>query len=387
MTQGSNWPVVRRRLAALPGGPGLWLGGAALLVAVIALVISLTGTAGAEPVAGATGPVGPTVPAGAIVPTAPPSTDGTAPATGPLPTTTVAAGGTTCPAATVSVGDADSLTAALDQAQPGTSILLADGVYEGAFVGDAKGTAAKPIFVCGGPGAVLDGGGIKKGYGFHLDGADHWRLVGFTVRNAQKGVMADSVNHTVISGLTVEQIGDEAIHLRKFSSDNVVEGNTIRDTGKRRDKFGEGVYIGSANSNWAGITGGAPDTSDRNVVRGNTISATTAEAVDIKEGTTGGTVTGNTFDGAALTGADSWVDVKGNNWTISGNTGQRSPEDGFQTHQVYDGWGRGNTFTGNIAQVDGPGYGFHLAPVENNRVACTNKATGAALGLANVDCH
>jgi len=191
----------------------------------------------------------------------------------------------------------------------------------------------------------------------------------------------------VISHLTVEQIGDEGIHLRKFSTDNVVADNVIRDTGKRRDKFGEGVYIGSANSNWGEISGGKPDTSDRNVVRGNKISATTAESIDAKEGTTGGLITGNTFDGSALVGADSWVDVKGNNWTITKNTGSHSPQDGFQTHQVADGWGRGNTFSGNEAVVDGAGFGFHFAPVENNRLTCDNKATGAAAGLANVTCQ
>ena len=378
---------LRRRAAAVPGGPGVLLGGAALVIAMIALIVAVTRSAPPAP-AGATGAVGPTVPVATAA--AAPSTTATpqvlTPSTTPATGAAAAAGATTCPAATVTVSDAGGLTEALAAAAPGTSIHLADGLYPGAFVATAKGTADRPIFVCGGPGAVLDGGGVKKGYGFHLDGADHWRLIGFTVRNAQKGVMADTVNRSVISGLTVEQIGDEAIHLRKFSSDNVVENNTIRDTGRRRDKFGEGVYIGTAVSNWPQITGGAPDTSDRNVVRGNTITATTAEAVDVKEGTTGGFVTGNTFDGSALTGADSWVDVKGNGWTVSGNSGQRSPEDGYQTHQVADGWGRGNTFTRNTAQVDGPGFGFHLAPVEDNRVLCDNKATGAAQGLANVPC-
>ena len=385
-------PQLRQRLAALPGGPGLWLGAAALLIAVIALVVAVTGRSAPAPVAGATGPVGPTVAPASAIAVAPvgdlPAEAGTT-ATGPVPTSPASpatATSVTCPAPTVTVADAGALTAALEQAGPGTSIALADGVYPGTFTAAGKGTKDRPIFLCGGAGAVLDGGGIKKGYGLHLFGADYWRVVGFTVRNAQKGVMGDTVNHTVISGLTVTQIGDEAIHLRKFSSDNVVEGNVISGTGNRRDKFGEGVYIGTANSNWAGITGGAPDTSDRNVIRGNTISGTTAESVDIKEGTTGGTVTGNTFDGSALTGADSWVDVKGNDWTVSGNTGQHSPADGFQTHQVYDGWGRGNTFTRNTARVDGPGFGFHLAPVEDNRVACDNQATGAAEGLANVPC-
>jgi hypothetical protein len=374
---------MRRRITALPGGPAAWLGGAALLVALIALLVAVNHSVNPTPIAGATGPVGPTVPVAGTATTSPVPSEVSA---APIDTAPAAAAGK-CPAATVVVGGADQLTAALAQATAGTVIQLRDGVYAGQFTAASKGTADKPIFVCGGAAAVVDGGGIKKGYAFHLNGADYWRLVGFTVRDSQKGVMADGTNHAVISGLTVEQIGDEAIHLRKFSSDNVVEGNTIRDTGQRKDKFGEGVYIGTANSNWATITGGAPDTSDRNVVRNNTISATTAESVDIKEGTTGGTVTGNTFDGSALSGADSWVDVKGNGWTITDNTGSHSPADGFQTHQVYDGWGGGNTFAGNTAGVDGPGFGFHLAPVLTNRVECSNKATGAAQGLANIACE
>ncbi|GIF06288.1 right-handed parallel beta-helix repeat-containing protein [Actinoplanes siamensis] len=332
----------------------------------------------------------PTTGAPAGLPTQPVDTgplDSGTPETGPLGSGPATGGASGCSGSTVQVASAEQLEAALSQATPGATIQLADGVYEGRFVATAKGTEAQPITLCGGAGAVIDGGGIKKGYAVHLDGADYWRLTGFTVRNSQKGVMADSTNHAVISGLTVTGIGDEAIHLRKFSSDNVVEKNTISNTGQRREKFGEGVYVGSAVSNWPTITGGQPDNSDRNVVRDNKISATTAEAVDVKEGTTGGTVTGNTFDGSGLLeDADSWVDVKGNNWTISKNTGTNSPEDGFQTHSVVKGWGRGNTFTGNVAQLNGSGYGFHFAPVEDNRVSCDNQVVGAAKGLANVDC-
>ena len=75
-----------------------------------------------------------------------------------------------------------------------------------------------------------------------------------------------------------------------------------------------------------------PDRSDRNVLEGNDIAETTAESVDIKEGTTGGTVRGNTFSGVGMSAADAWVDVKGNEWQIVGNVGADAPEDGFQTH-------------------------------------------------------
>jgi hypothetical protein len=292
----------------------------------------------------------------------------------------------TCPTPTVRVGDANDLTEALENATPGTTISLADSTYGGSFVATSSGTAEQPIFLCGGPGAVLDGGNIKGDYGFHLDHAKHWRLVGFTVTGAQKGIVADGTTGSVIQNLTVHDIGDEAIHLRAGSTDSVVLGNTISRTGLRRDKFGEGVYVGSAVSNWCALNDCQPDRSDRNVVKGNKIGQTTSEAVDIKEGTTGGVVKDNTFDGSALSGADSWVDVKGNNWLIKDNTGTNSTLDGFQTHQILKGWGDHNLFTGNAAKVNGPGLGFALRPPLSNVVACDNDVTGAAQGLSNISC-
>ena len=382
---GTNW-----RFAALRGR-ALWLtvtGSALLLVIVVAVVRWVTPDqpVGAFGDIGPTGAVGPRdseTPPGATEPEASAATE----SAGALPDPTEEVAGE-CPPATVEVQDAGSLSTALADAQPGASIRMADGLYSGRFKATTPASAAKPITLCGSAAAVIEADGVKGGYAFHLDGATYWRLVGFTVRNGQKGVMADRVQHVTIRGLTVEQVGDEAIHLRNFSSDNVVEGNTVRDTGQRREKFGEGIYVGTAQSNWCTITKCEPDRSDRNVVRGNQISGATAESIDIKEGTTGGSIIGNTFDGASLSGshADSWVDVKGNGWLIKGNTGRNSREDGFQTHEVVDGWGSGNVFTANVAEVNGPGWGFHFAPVKDNRVACDNKATGAAKGLANVDC-
>ncbi|MEV5954136.1 right-handed parallel beta-helix repeat-containing protein [Streptomyces sp. NPDC051987] len=394
----------RLRRIWLSGGPPLWVASAALLISVVALIVAGVSAGDDRPVVYGAGPT-----AGPTIPVAEPSDDGDstggsgATADDPAPSdpadaegtatpgatgSAVASGPVTCPAATVTVSDAKSLKKALEEAQPGAVIRMRDGVYADRFTATTPGTADRPIFLCGGPGAVIDAGDVDGGYAFHLDGASHWRLIGFTVRDGQKGVMADGVQGAVIQGLTVENIGDEGIHLRDFSSGNVVEGNTVRATGKRKETFGEGIYVGSAESNWCTVTDCKPDKSDDNVIRGNHISDTTAESVDIKEGTTGGSLIGNTFDGADLSGGhnDSWVDVKGNDWLIKGNVGRHSLEDGFQTHQILDGWGTGNVFQGNIAQVDGPGYGFHFAPVEKNKVTCDNKTTDAAKGLANVAC-
>jgi hypothetical protein len=292
-----------------------------------------------------------------------------------------------CPKVTVHVATAEELTAALAAARPGAVISLADGVYQGAFVATRSGTAKRPIYLCGSRAAILDGGSIKGKYGLHLNGVSWWRVRGFTVRNAQKGVMLDGVTGVGLQNLAIDQIGDEAVHLRRNSTRNVVRGLTIGQTGLRKPKFGEGVYIGTAESNWCEITSCAQDHSDGNWVLGNNFTATSAEAVDIKEGTSGGVVFGNRFNGAGITGADSWVDVKGNGWLIAGNRGTRAPVDGYQVHEIVDGFGYRNLFSGNISDVGASGFAIKVTKTKSgNVVRCNNSETGATAGLTNIDC-
>lgn len=300
-----------------------------------------------------------------------------------------------CPAPSVEVSDADQLVDALASADPGDVISLAPGTYGGAFVADRSGTASDPIWLCGGADVVLEGRGVRSGYVLHLDGATNWRLVGFTVRNGQKGVMADGTVGSVIQDLTVDTIGDEAIHLRRHSTDNLVIGNRVGNTGLRRDKFGEGVYIGTAISNWCTITACEPDRSDRNVVAENVFGATTSENVDIKEGTVGGLLVGNRFEGSGVVAADSLVDVKGTAWLIEGNRGANAPFDGFQTHQIEERWGERNLFRDNTVvagtvpdELDDDQeerFGFAFRPEGQNTLTCDNRVSGG-IRLATQAC-
>jgi hypothetical protein len=326
----------------------------------------------------------------ATPPTTPPTTPSTAapvPPTGP-PTPSTPAGGT------VRVTTAAELRAALAAAVPGQVIELADGVYEGQFTAEAPGSATAPVVLRGSRNAVLDGGGVDTGYALHLDGADHWRLEGFSVRGGQKGIVLDEVDHAVLSSLDVGHTGMEAVHFRSSSSDNRLEGSSVHHTGLVEPGFGEGVYIGSATSNWDryGADDG-PDRSDRNVVAGNRIYAVTAENIDVKEGTTGGVISGNTFDGAGMTGdhyADSWIDLKGNGYLVAGNRGEHTLLDGFQTHVQLDGWGRGNSFRGNELHVNGDGMGINIHRGEvssDNVVGCDNVVIGAGEGSSNIPCR
>ena len=352
------------------------------LVTVVALAAMLA--------AGCAGPATPDAPTVDPTTVDPTTVDS---ATGPRPSQPIPGP----PAPTVRCGDpaardvstADQLRDALVHAQPGMVIHLRDGTYPGRFEITTAATADRPITLCGSRAAILDGGDIDEtGYTLHLRGADHWQLSGFTIHGGQKGLMLDNTRAALIEGLLIHEVGDEALHLRTASSDNTVRANTIRRTGLRKKKFGEGIYIGSARSNWCTYSNCEPDRSDRNLIEANDIADTTAEAIDVKEGTSSGTLRGNILSGAAMTAADSWVDIKGNDWTIADNIGTNAPEDGFQTHRILDGWGERNTFHGNTATVNAPGYAINITKKDlGNIVNCTNRATNANAGLSNIPCQ
>jgi hypothetical protein len=305
------------------------------------------------------------------------------------PTSTSTSSGTT-----VQVSTAAQLTSALQAATPGTTIVLADGTYAGRFTLARSGTATAPIRITGSRAAVLDGGSTSTGYVLHLDRASYVQVDGFTVRNGQKAVVLDQSSHVVLDHLDLGHTGDEVLLLRNYSSDDVVSNNEIHDSGLVTPGYGEGVYVGLSQSNWSSTsqsrTGGAPDTSDRNRIQGNHIVRTTAESVDIKEGTTGGVVSGNTFDATGLSGAnyaDSWVDIAGNGYLVQGNTGLPGGAllDGYQTHVILAGWGNDNVFDANASTVDAAGYGIDIhTKGTGNVVKASNTVVGAAKGLTNI---
>jgi len=117
------------------------------------------------------------------------------------------------------------------------------------------------------------------------------------------------------------------------------------------------------------------------------------ENVDIKEGTTGARITGNTFDGSGLTGAnydDSWVDVKGNDVLVENNKGTATTNDGYETHTQQSGWGCGTVFRGNTSDLRGATGDKQLAVnVTNYGTDCrtivyaSNTVTGGK-GLTNI---
>lgn len=278
------------------------------------------------------------------------------------------------------VTTASELTDSLAAARPGDVIVLAPGTYRGTFVADRPGAPDAPIVLCGTSSAVLDGETLTSGYTLHLDGVDHWQVRGITVTRGAKGLVLDESSDNEIVDVTVGRTGEEAVHLRRNSSRNLVQDSRISGAGLSRPDIGEGIYVGSAESSWCTLTGCSPDRSDANQLIGNRVEGTTAESIDIKEGTTGGILRGNSLDGTGMTSADSLIDVKGNDWTIEGTTGTESPGNGAAVFEILAGWGEGNAFRGNRFEVPASAWAVEIfdgARGSGNSVDCTNVAVVA----------
>ncbi|PJJ71859.1 parallel beta helix pectate lyase-like protein [Diaminobutyricimonas aerilata] len=308
-------------------------------------------------------------------------------------TGTVGARAANCPAATVVVRTSAEFKAALAAAGPGTSIHMAPGTYrlKGGFKVYASGSATDPIWICGSAQSVITTGSLTADHGIMVNGVHDVVLTGFAIDTAHKGVTIISSSRVVVSDLTVQNIGYEAIHLRNQTTDAEVSYNTVRNTGLVEPRFGEGVYVGTSDENWCSVNNCQPDRTDRVRVMNNTFSGIGTEPIEAKAGTSDGIVAGNVFTDARADGVeDAWVLVKGNGWYVADNRGSESPANGYAVNASVVGWGESNVFARNTA-IDVAGYGTWLHQPAGrgdlgNRVACTNVVQDAALGYSNVSC-
>ncbi len=209
---------------------------------------------------------------------------------------------------------------ALNHAQPGDHIELADGNYFQSPVTVRDGTKNKRITIRGGSKAVVRGEQDKTGRVFQVF-HDYTTLEGFTIdgkngRGDEKAQYQDKLIYVLgkkpkkgveglrITRMNIQNAGGECIRLRYFAVENEISHSTIENCGvydfrfKDGGKNGEGIYIGTApeQRNDGNNPTDDPDESAYNHIHHNRIRTHGNECVDIKEAATHNLVEHNTCE-------------------------------------------------------------------------------------------
>ena len=210
-----------------------------------------------------------------------------------------------------------------------------------------SGTKEHPIVLVGKDPANppdIYGTTIMKDVGIHITG-DYVFLKNLRIHTFSKGVVFDNANDALLEDCEVFNTGTEIIHVRDSSQRVVLNRNLIHRSGFDIARYGEGIYVGTYHTGWAssqqsdknaGYWGSAASQHrysgydwrvDETQITCNVVKATTAENVDIKEGTRNGLIKGNMFVGdwtnTQLVGPydsdDSNIDMKGSYWKVKDN--------------------------------------------------------------------
>lgn len=289
----------------------------------------------------------------------------------------------------IRVANTDEFKAALLNAHPGDEIVLTgkEYIYSGStpkgrmFTGETDGTEESPIVLRSenpdSP-AVISGISTDGSYALTITG-DWWSIENVKVKNAAKGIVLDNSNHTKIIGCEVYNMGQEGIHIRDGSSHCLIEKCFIHDTGVKTPAYGEGIYVGSAQS-----TSEYDHSCHYNRIRGCSIGPNVAaEHIDVKEYTIGTIIEKCIFDGTGMSGenyADSFVDLQGNDCILRFCTAYRNGainiNRAFEMNKLAEGWGQNAYIYGNKAYMDTSVNSFGKKMVILNSWDCTETVWG-----------
>ncbi len=196
-----------------------------------------------------------------------------------------------------------TITQAIELAQPGDTITLMSGKYFQNIKTVRNGTVDQPIRIIGLPGAVVKGTGkttiadIKHSYielsSFVIDG-----LIGSGSQSQDyrkklvyvKGIKNIGVRGVKLFNMNIVNARDECIRLKYFAQDNEIANSRISHCGAEDFLFnggghnGEAIYIGTAPEQLYKNPTSDIDQSDNNWIHNNIIETFGSECIDIKEG-------------------------------------------------------------------------------------------------------
>ncbi|PKQ64188.1 hypothetical protein BZG02_05015 [Labilibaculum filiforme] len=235
---------------------------------------------------------------------------------------------------TIHCNTAEQILEAMENAKPGDEIIIASGTYIATkktqapdnrgkwarFVGIGSGNSTKPITVRGASltnRPILQGPtGDYNGYTMRIFG-NYWIIKDLIITEGAKGLVLDRSYDCQLTNILVHNVGDEGIHLRDGSSNNVVNKCEIMNTGVVQAKYGEGIYVGSDKNQHTtdpSKTDYNPYCFDNTIENCKIGPDVAAEGVDVKEGTQNTIIRNCEFSAKGISGensADAFIDLKG----------------------------------------------------------------------------
>ena len=280
----------------------------------------------------------------------------------------------------VNVSTVAELTSATLGAKAGDTIWVAPGKYElpssncqnDTFVNNtgrdcgliwlgADGTKTNPVVLAGSdptnPPEIYSSD-YKHNYGIHVTG-NYVILKNLKIHSFSKGVVFDNSVGALMEDCEVYHTGTELVHVRDSSQQVTLNRNFIHGSGYEIAQYGEGIYVGTYNTGWASSQQadrdagfwGADASQHRysgydwrvndTKITCNIVKATTAENIDVKEGTIRGIVQGNMFiaDSTNYDGKvdhdDANIDMKGASWSVTGNYFYNSKKSGLPYYNSH----------------------------------------------------
>lgn len=291
------------------------------------------------------------------------------------------------------------IQAALDAAQPGDTIRVAPGTYQGQLRTVRAGTEQKPIWLLGDRARI-----VPPANGFPPPAAeanedddagrlvtighDHIVLNGFDIGGGNKTLWIFKANYVRILHNSIHDSQGECVRVKYFSSHNEIAYNHVQRCGlsnftpTAKVKNGEAVYVGTApEQRGQKNPTSEPDQSNYNHVHDNDITPR-AECVDVKEGARGNVIQRNTCqrgedpNGAGFSSrgvGTSFIDNISRDHAGAGiRLGGDQPSDGIRSVV------RGNRLISNR------GVGLKVQTNEPQTAICDNVIENNAGGPSNV---
>jgi hypothetical protein len=159
-------------------------------------------------------------------------------------------------------------------------ILYFTGTHTGNMKTAAHGTATAPIIVRG-INATVQTASQSTGYGVEVL-HNYWRFDDFNINFAKKGFYCFNADRGVVTRVDITNMGQEGFKFRRYSNHWEVVECSVDGAGQTANDYGEGFYVGDAQSNWEGSS--TPDTSGNITFRDCYTVNTSNDGYDLKEG-------------------------------------------------------------------------------------------------------